>query len=56
MKKTTYILIMITGVILGFQPLFADIPSVNGASFAGITLLALGAFLYHRSTTEYRST
>lgn len=56
MKKTTYILIMVAGVILGFQPLYANIPSVNGASFAGITLLALGAFLYHRSTTEYRST
>jgi hypothetical protein len=58
MKKTIYIVIMIAGTVLGFQPVFANLPSLNGASFAGITLLAVGAFLLHRSydTTEYSST
>lgn len=57
MKKTIYIVIMIAGTVLGFQPVFAGLPSVNGASFAGITLLAVGAYLLHRSydTTEYSS-
>lgn len=56
MEKTIYILLMIAGTVLGFQPLFANVPSVNGASFAGITILVLGAYLYHRSTTKYSST
>lgn len=58
MTKTIYIAIMVAGTVLGFQPLFANVPAANGASFAGITLLALGAFLLHRSyeTTESPST
>lgn len=58
MEKTIYIVIMIAGTVLGFQPVFANLPAINGASFAGITLLSVGAFLLHRSydTTEYQST
>lgn len=58
MKKTIYIVLMVAGTVLGFQPVFANLPSVNGASFLGITLLAVGAYLLHRSydKTEYQST
>lgn len=51
MKKTLCVMLMVAGTVLGFQPVFVNIPAVNGASFAGIAILAIGAVLYHRSTT-----
>lgn len=52
--KIAYTALIIAGIALGFQPLFAGLPSFNGASLAGIALMAIGAYKLHSSNTiEY---
>lgn len=52
--KIAYTALIVAGIVLGFQPVFAGLPSFNGASLAGIALMVIGAYKLHKTTTiEY---
>lgn len=52
--KIAYTAIIMAGIALASQPVFAGLPSFNGASLAGIAIMVIGAVMLHRENTiEY---
>lgn len=54
-KNMVYLSIILAGIALGLQPLFAGVATTNGASIGGVILIAVGGYFLHRRITITQS-